>query len=147
MKKAIQLIFITVFADQALKMWVRETFILHEQRPFLSPLLELVYVQNRGASWGIFQGERWLLIGATILIMIWIFRQLSRNRQGGLCWSYSLLFAGALGNFIDRVWLGYVVDMFHFPWINFPVFNIADCALTFGVIGLMIWNFREGGVE
>ena len=147
MKKAIQLIVITVFADQALKLWVRETFTLHEQKPFLDPLLDFVYVQNRGASWGIFQGERWLLIGATIAISVWLFQQLKQHLRGGLCWSYSLLLAGAIGNLIDRIWLGYVVDMFHLPWINFPVFNIADCALTVGVIGLMIWNLREGGIE
>jgi signal peptidase II len=57
----------------------------------------------------------------------------------GLC----LFIAGGLGNFIDRVRLGYVVDMFHLDFINFPVFNVADSYLTVGVLVLFVWMMKE----
>ena len=107
---------------------------------------ELTYLQNTGASFSIFEGYGKLFFAILTIIamavMIWAYL---KSRRAGLQMSLALIFAGALGNFIDRMVLGYVVDFFHFyifGW-SFPVFNIADICITLGFIFLVIDMLRE----
>lgn len=93
------------------------------------------YVENRGAAFGILQNQRWLFILLTIVISAGIAYYLITRRRDSLLRRSSLAFilGGAVGNLIDRIYLGYVVDMFHFTWrINFAVFNVADMAVVIG---------------
>lgn len=102
--------------------------------PVIEGVFSFTYVENRGAAFGILQNQKWFFIVITIAICIviayYIFTHSGENML--LSISLAMILGGAIGNLIDRIRLGYVVDMFHFTLINFPVFNVAD---SFVVIG------------
>jgi signal peptidase II len=103
----------------------------------------LSYVENRGAAFGIFRGNKILLIGLTSLVTIFILYYIITNKNLNKYFKLSLIFiaAGAIGNLIDRITLGYVVDFFHFYIKNifdWPVFNIADMSVVCGTILLVL---------
>lgn len=104
-------------------------------RPLLPGLVELTRVHNYGAAWSSFSGRRWLLVGLTSLILLAVLtvlvRRTVRHPLGVL--AGCLILAGGLGNILDRVRLGYVVDMFHLQfWPSYPVFNVADICVVCG---------------
>ena len=110
--------------------------------PFLPGILELTRVHNYGAAWSSFSGQRWLLVGLTSLILLAVLaillRRTVRHPLGVL--AGCLILSGGLGNIIDRVRLGYVVDMFHFQfWPSYPVFNVADICVVVGGIAAGIY--------
>ncbi len=121
--------------DQWLKLWVTENLPLGESMPFLPGLVELHTVHNYGAAWSSFSGQRWLLLGVTACIIaavVWVLaRRIVRHPLGvAAC---CLILSGGIGNMIDRLRLGYVVDMFHFEfWRSYPVFNVADICVVVG---------------
>ena len=123
--------------DQWLKSWITVNLPLGAAMPFLPGLVELHTVHNYGAAWSSFSGQRWLLLGVTGCIMLAILfllvRGIVRHPLGvGACF---LVLSGGIGNIIDRVRLGYVVDMFHFEfWPSYPVFNVADICVVCGAI-------------
>lgn len=103
----------------------------------LPGLVELTRVHNYGAAWSSFSGQRWLLVGLTSLILLAVLfvlaRRTVRHPLGVL--AGCLILSGGLGNIIDRVRLGYVVDMFHFQfWPSYPVFNTADICVVCGAV-------------
>lgn len=104
-------------------------------------VLELTYLKNTGAAWGMFQGARIpfiLLTVAFLILCLWFYKK-KRGELTKLSRIILLLiFSGALGNLIDRVVLGYVRDMIYFSLINFPVFNVADSAIVIGAILLVL---------
>ena len=108
-------------------------------------IFELTYVENRGAAFGIFQNQRWLFLVLTIIIIIglcYIVWHLPQERKFIPMEILAvLIFSGAIGNMIDRIVLGYVVDFFNFSFINFPVFNVADCYVTVSCVILLILAF------
>lgn len=110
--------------------------------PVIPGLFQLTNVQNTGAAWGMLEGFRWLFIPLTILvagIMVFILIRFRKQITVFSRVTLALLFAGAIGNLIDRIALTYVRDFFDFtPLINFPVFNVADSCLTVGCIFLII---------
>jgi signal peptidase II len=97
-------------------------------------VFSLSYVENRGAAFGILQNHRWLFIVLTIAISAGIAGYLIMHPKDDILRRLSLaaILGGALGNLIDRILYGYVVDMLHATFINFPVFNIADTAVVCG---------------
>ena len=110
-------------------------------------LFNLAYVENRGCAWGMLQGHVWPLAVFGIVVMgLLIWKRKSVFPQGGwgvLC--EILLYAGILGNLIDRLVRGYVVDMFDFHWgvHHFPVFNVADSYITVAAALLLILGFFQ----
>ena len=104
-------------------------------------IFSLTYVENKGAAFGILQNARWVFIVATIaaiIAMVWYkckFKPQGKVINTSLC----LLLSGALGNMIDRIFLGYVVDMLEVTFIDYPVFNVADCFVVVGAILLCIY--------
>ena len=111
-----------------------------ESKPFLPQLLRLHYVRNFGAAWSSFSGERWLLIGVTgvgMLALAWLLARIVRHPLG--VWSLTAVIGGGVGNLIDRVRLGYVVDMLDCTFIEFPVFNVADCFVVCGTIAALVY--------
>ena len=110
--------------------------------PVISGLFQLTNVHNYGAAWGLMAGFRWLFIPLTIIVagaLIYVFIRFHKKLTAFSRITLALLFAGAVGNLIDRVSLSYVRDFFDFtPIINFPVFNVADSCLTVGCIFLII---------
>ena len=112
-------------------------------------VFELAYVENRGAAFGIGQGWGWLFSTLTVVVVLAILGLLlftRRFRHPLALASGILLAAGGIGNLIDRIWRGYVVDFLYFRWIDFPVFNVADCCVVIGTILLaayVLFVYRE----
>ena len=104
----------------------------------------LTYVRNTGAAWSSFEGMLWLfalIFAIFTVVLIWEF---SKKRMGFTNlerWCIAAVWGGGLGNMIDRLRLGYVVDMIQTEFMDFPVFNVADCFITCGCILLMIHLF------
>ncbi|MBF0787806.1 MULTISPECIES: signal peptidase II [unclassified Streptococcus] len=131
--------------DQWVKAWTVANIALNEQKAFIPKLINIYYLRNYGAAYSILQNQQWFFTIVTLVVMtatIWYF---IKHIKGSL-WllsSLSLVIAGGIGNFIDRVRLGYVVDMLHLDFIDFPVFNVADMYLTVGVVVLFIYIMKE----
>jgi signal peptidase II len=145
------LAFAILLADQATKWWIVGFYRLGEGTPITS-FFNIVRVHNPGAAFSFLAGaggwQRWFFtvigIGATAFIL-WMLR--SHHQQKLFAFSLACIMGGAVGNVIDRVVHGYVVDMldFHWPWLeplfrggHFPTFNLADMAITVGAIGLIL---------
>ena len=108
----------------------------------------MTYLENRGAVWGLMQGWRIVFLVATFVflcILVWFYAKKRKDMTVLTRVILSLLFAGAIGNLIDRVFLGYVRDMIYFSLINFPVFNVADSAITIAAALLVIETFFVKG--
>lgn len=107
----------------------------------LKDILSLTYVENRGAAFGILQNSRWVFICTTIIILaVLIIYKIKYKPQGKIInTSLCLLISGAIGNLIDRIFRGFVVDMLEVTFIEYPVFNVADCFVVVGAILLGIY--------
>lgn len=99
------------------------------------------YAENKGAAWSILSDATWLLtiisFFASAGLIIFLFK--TKNKSKFMRMSVNLIFAGAVGNLYDRMFLGYVRDMLRFDFIDFPIFNIADAAMVIGVILLIVY--------
>lgn len=122
--------------------------------PVIQGVFSLTYVENVGAAFGILQGARWFLIAVTAVILAGVVIYYARlpkvKAYNKARFALILITAGALGNFIDRVRAGYVIDFFHARFIDFPVFNIADSYTVIGVIlfaALYLFVYKEGNTE
>ena len=125
-------------ADQITKLGVMQNFVLYESVPVIDGILSWTYVRNRGAAWGILAGRTWLLLvvaAAVFALMVKFFRYLTEGYAERII-ALGLVMSGIIGNSIDRVWHGEVIDFidvhYHNVW-HYPVFNIADIAICTGV--------------
>ena len=129
-----------VGVDQFTKYLTVANIPLHTEIPAIPGLFHLTYVQNTGAAFSSFEGQKWLfvLVFAVFTAAIvwefsgkrWPFTDLER-------WLVVSIYAGGLGNMIDRIRLGFVVDMIEVDFMRFPVFNVADCFITCGCVLLI----------
>ena len=138
-KRAVILLISTsglVIVDQIVKAWSVKNLKGQVNIALWPDVFELSYVENRGAAFGMLQGQRWLfavLTVAVVLGLIFVYFRLLPDRKYRLTRICCIgVMAGAIGNLIDRIWLKYVVDMFYFKLIDFPVFNVADCYVVVG---------------
>ena len=108
--------------------------------PIWKGIFSLTYVENRGAAFGILQNKRWFLVALPLAIIAAIVIYLITHREDSLLSKICLavILGGAIGNLLDRILFGSVVDMFQFVFIDFPVFNVADTAVVCGTILLAI---------
>ena len=128
-------------ADQVTKYLTVANIPLHTQVEFIPNVLGLTYVQNFGAAFSSFQGMQWLfaLIFALFTVgVIWEYRKKALPFTTLERWCIAAIYGGGLGNMIDRIRFGYVVDMIETQFMDFPVFNVADCFITCGCILLML---------
>ncbi len=128
-------------ADQLTKLAVVNNIPLHTQVEAIPGLFHLTFVKNTGAAWSSFQGMRWLFIAVFAIFTVAVIWEFSKKRMPFTTperWCIAAVYAGGLGNIIDRIRLGYVVDMIEVEFMTFPVFNIADCFITCGGILLVI---------
>ena len=143
----LMLAILILILDQGTKIWAHR--VLSVQPLILIPgALELTYLENRGAVWGLMQGWRVVFLLATFLflgILIWFYGKKRKDMTVLTRVILALLFSGAVGNLIDRLFLGYVRDMIYFSLINFPVFNVADSAITISAALLVIETFFVKG--
>ena len=130
-----------VAADQFTKYLTVAGIALGERIPFIPGFLRFTYVRNYGAAFSSLQDQQWLFalifVAFTVLI-IWEYRRKSMGFSRFERWCIAAIYGGGLANMIDRVRLGYVVDMIETEFIDFPVFNVADCFITCGCIALMV---------
>lgn len=108
-------------------------------------VFELRYLENRGVAFGMFQGQKWPILLTSALLMTAILYLIIRMPKGLRFDIFQIIlvfiFAGGVGNMIDRFFLGYVVDFFYFVLIDFPIFNVADCYVVCATIALCILMF------
>ena len=140
---------ILLIVDQWSKLWITANLPLGESLPFLPGFIELLTVHNYGAAWSSFSGQRWFLIILTAIIMAAVLFALIRRivrHPLGLAAGF-LILSGGVGNIIDRLRLGYVVDMLHFEfWPSYPVFNVADmCVVCGAILGAVyyLWIYEK----
>ena len=134
-----------VGVDQWTKAWTVRHLLPGQSAALLPGVVELLYVRNDGAAWSVLSGQRWLLAGGTALILaavaVGLVRRVPRHPLGELAgW---LILSGGVGNLMDRLRLGYVVDMLHLVfWPSYPTFNAADiCIVTGAVLGAVYYLF------
>lgn len=138
------MVLVLVGLDQWVKVLVSTHFAEGSLHVVIPGVLGLTNLHNNGAAWSILAGQQGFFAILTIVVLVVLGYLLWRYRQRRwLSIALSLMTAGAIGNFIDRVLQGYVVDMFQLLPINFPVFNVADCCLTIGVLLLIVLVLRE----
>jgi signal peptidase II len=131
----------SVILDQITKMHVVNGMALYESIPLIKNVLSFTYIHNYGAAWGMLSDHRWVFIVVTALaiIVMPIFLYKYRNLHWMFGLSLSLIIGGAIGNMIDRVFLGYVVDFIQATFIDFPVFNVADICVVCGAIMMFVY--------
>lgn len=129
-------------ADQIVKLWIQGNIALGEVFFKIPHIAELVFVKNNGAAFSILSGKVWLLSAVSIIfcIAVVVYMVWKRPKNPLLCTSLALIFSGALGNAIDRIAYGYVVDFINLSFMNFPVFNIADIAITVGAVLIVVYE-------
>ena len=141
-----QYLFMTIFAafvvaaDQFTKFLVLENIPLYGHVDFIPGLLSFTYVRNTGAAFSSFEGAQWLLVLVFLVFTAAIFWEFSGKRWPFTTferWLIVAIYAGGIGNMIDRFRFGYVVDMIQTEFMEFPVFNVADSFITCGCILLM----------
>mgnify|MGYP004588505379 CR=1 FL=1 len=128
--------------DQILKMLVQANLELHESISLIPGIISLTYVENTGAAFNSFDGQRWFLIGLTGLAVLFMLYLLVFNRLKNpvIIWHVAVILAGGVGNLIDRIFRGgSVIDYIEFKFVNFAIFNFADCMVVLGVISLLVY--------
>lgn len=140
---------VIIAADQLAKHAVVAAFALGESKPFIPKILNLYFIENNGGAWGILGGYTWVLLAFTAVVMIICVTLLvcKNAKNPYMFWAGCLVVSGGIGNMIDRITRsGKVVDFLQFDfWRNFPVFNIADCAIVLGA-GILIVYFAVDAV-
>ncbi|KRM68017.1 signal peptidase II [Apilactobacillus ozensis] len=129
--------------DQLIKFWIVNNIDLGTSISFI-PGVSLTYLQNTGAAWSILEGKQVFFYVISVLAIVaiiyfWIKSKHNLMLQLGL----SIVLAGTIGNFIDRIFHSFVVDMFQLNFINFPIFNFADACLTVGFVFIFIGFIKE----
>jgi len=132
---------VIVGLDQWTKFLVVENIPLYGHMDAIPGLFSLTYTQNTGGAWSMMEGMIWLFVLIFALFTAGLIYEFI-NKKLGLTtferWCVVAIFGGGLGNMIDRLRLGYVVDMIRLDFMDFPVFNVADCFITCGCIALMV---------
>lgn len=138
---------IIIILDQSLKYYVFNHIALGQVQSIIPGFMSLTYLKNNGAAWNILPGQMfffYLLSFLAILVCLYFLFN-KKYRQPLLSVGVSLLLGGIIGNLIDRLHLKFVIDMLQLDFINFNIFNIADSAITVGVIMVFIYLlFFEG---
>lgn len=136
-----------VILDQISKLLVVQHIGVYDSIPVIPGLFEFVYVKNTGAAFSIMNHMTWLLglisVVFCVLVVVYVLKKKPQSKWYLL--SLTLLFGGALGNGIDRIFRGYVVDFIKTSFIDFPVFNVADIAITTGAVMLIIYVMKSDG--
>ncbi len=147
---------VVLVLDQATKILVDNTMTMHQSIEIIPHVASLTYLRNTGAAFGFLAGARsgWrivffvLISSVAIGCIVYLIRGL-RPQQKTLLLSLSMILGGAVGNLIDRLRLGEVIDFIDLHWydIHWPAFNVADSAISIGVVLLFIQMLRKGSFE
>ncbi|MCO4591997.1 lipoprotein signal peptidase [Streptococcus infantarius subsp. infantarius] len=142
---------ILILLDQLSKQWIVNHIPLNAIRKCVPGIFSLTYLRNYGAAFSILQNQQWFFTVITLAVVGAACYYFIKNINGNFWFLFGLLLiiSGGIGNFIDRLRLGYVVDMVHLDFMNFAIFNVADSYLTVGVVILFIalWKEEENGIN
>lgn len=147
MKKIIGISFICVLIDQIIKLIISINMNVADSINVIKNFFRITYLQNTGAAFSIFSGNRIFLILITLVALLLIYFILIKGKDitkiENIC--YGLLIGGIIGNLIDRVRIGYVIDYldFNFGSYHYPVFNFADILIVVSAVILLIISFKE----
>ncbi len=140
------IIAVLIGADQAVKYWALNSLKPKGSMEFIHfgdfKILDLTYLENRGALFGSMAGKRWFLVGVTACFIAAMFVLMiiyARKNSKFVSFTAALFVAGGIGNLADRIRLGYVVDMFDIKLFEFAVFNVADICVTTAVAMMLIY--------
>lgn len=131
-----------IIIDQLTKFFVSKNMPINSSIPFIKNILHITYIQNRGAGFGLFQGQQLILIWISVIvigIIFYYYDKIPADKSVQL--AVGLILGGTIGNLMDRIRLSYVIDFIDFRiW---PAFNIADSCITIGVILLIIYLVKK----
>ena len=133
-----------VAVDQWTKALTVANIALYQDVEFIPGFLSLTYEQNRGAAFSSFEGMQWLfalIFGVFTVLILWEYFKKPMPFSKFERWCIAAIYGGGLGNMIDRVRMGYVVDMIQTDFMDFPVLNVADCFITCGCFAMMVSLF------
>jgi signal peptidase II len=142
--------------DQVTKMIVDRTMSLHQSIPIIDGFFSLTYVRNTGAAFGIFSGSHetfrlpfLILVSILALGFVGVMLKRLRDEETGLIIALSFIIGGAIGNLVDRVLYGEVIDFLDFYWSNYhwPAFNVADSCITIGVLITLYYLIKAKGED
>ncbi len=143
MKRYVALLMSAVLVgiDQILKVLAIEYLKPVGSHPIIPDIFHLTYVENRGAAFGMMAGQKWLLVWVTAIVILAaiIAVMAGKIKNTTVLFSVATIIGGGVGNLIDRVYRGYVVDYVHLKIIDFAVFNFADICVTVGTTVLLIY--------
>lgn len=127
--------------DQWLKLLTKEFLKPGETTPLIQDVLHLTYLENRGAAFGMMQNKKWLLVWATAAVLLILILAVMAGKIKGTfpLFSVCTIIGGGIGNLIDRVYRGYVIDYIHVKIVNFAIFNFADICVTVGTAMLIVY--------
>jgi signal peptidase II len=144
------LIVLIVFAaDQASKAWIRKTIGFEESREILGKNFLLTLTHNTGGAWGLLPHGNPLFIGFAIVAavaLLFAYHRVARP-DSLIAGAFALALGGAFGNLLDRLRFGYVVDFFDARFIHWPIFNVADSAISLSIVLLLIHFFRSAKTD
>jgi signal peptidase II len=146
----ILLIIVFLIIDIVSKLVISNLMNVYDSIIVIKNIFNITYVRNTGAAWSLFAGRTWLLIIVSLIIISFIIFYIYKNKPKNKfeMVGYSLVLGGAIGNFIDRIVYGYVIDFLDFNIFgyDYPIFNIADTFIVMGVIILCIctWRCNDG---
>lgn len=151
MKKILPISLLFVVIDQVVKILVINKMALQQSITIINNFFNITYVRNTGAAWSILSGNVLLLIMISVLALVTIYYYLIKDKDLNKIdiVSYSMLVGGIIGNLIDRIVHGYVIDYLDFTIFNynFPIFNIADTLIVISIIiigiSLIVGEYRE----
>jgi signal peptidase II len=155
-KRVLGWVVIILVLDQLTKMAVDRTMSLHQSIPIIDGFFSLTYVRNTGAAFGIFAGSHeafrlpfLILVSVLALGFVVVMLKRLRDEETGLITALSFIIGGAIGNLVDRVLYGEVIDFLDFYWSNYhwPAFNVADSCITVGVLITLYYLIKAKGED
>lgn len=148
--------FLVLTALDQLSKYLASKYLIGNTIVIIEDVFELKYIENTGAAWGILSGQKTLFIilttvvAAFLCLLVLRLNRFTGHKYVALQIVMTILISGAIGNLIDRIRNGYVVDYFYFKLIDFPVFNVADCYVTVStavLLVMMMFKFKENELD
>lgn len=138
---SVVMIILIVIFDQVTKYIAKSELYPDKAKDFIKGFVEFRYAENTGVAFSMFSGGRVIFVILTCVVALGIIIYMYTRAQKNLWlyWSLGVIVAGAIGNLIDRIFLGYVIDFINPTFVDFAVFNIADCAVTLGTVSLVAY--------
>lgn len=142
--KLLIIVFILILFDQITK-YIVSSLLMNNDLIIIKNFLKFSYIENEGAAFGILKGNLLFLIVISIFLIYYIIKEIKSNKNNSIIYAYSLILSGALGNLIDRIFRGYVIDFISFTFFKkeMAVFNVADSYITIGAFLLIFFMIKE----